>query len=152
MATFPQRRLLTDHLLTALQNNLEYLIAVADQPRGAGWSDDPRKDGAVFRPYSVLTPMTAQQSQGGIGQPQDYWVMPYGLTSFGVAPEQVEWQADQARQVLADTNTDELNVGYDANIQAVWLVSIGTMNRVSDNLEYPYWAQADVLSIALSRD
>lgn len=148
---FFYRGLLTEAIRAFLETELAYPVAVADIPDDAGWQGEPRAAGVNFIPFTVITPLTASQSQGGLDAPQDYWQVPYALTTYGADPKQAEWQADRARGAMQGLLRQEVPVGpVTCTIDGIWLTSMGTLQRTSDAQQYPWWGQSDALVVRIS--
>lgn len=155
MSVFFERRLLTKHILETIIEALEFPVDLAQMPAGGGWLGQPRADGSNFRPYSVLTPLTAGTSEGGWDTPQSEWLAPYAVTTYGAAPQQTEWQADLARLAMGELRDDVVTLGDaygEGTILQVWIQSMGTLTKSADTVDYGFWGQTDVFSIRLSRN
>jgi hypothetical protein len=151
---FFERRLMSAAIIAHLDSVLNFPVALAMMPLNAGWDGQPRADGVNFRPYTVVTPMTAGTSEGGWETPQSDWLLPYALSTYGAGPDQTEWQADRARNAFGGMRDQEiaLGTGYgDGIILQIWVQSIGTLTRYADNADFGYWGQSDVFSIRLSQ-
>lgn len=141
-------------LLRAVQvDGANQLADIGSMPLGAGWGlADPNEPGAVFRPYSVLTSMTATPTAdaGGLRKPQADWHIPYMVQGFGVRHDQARWIADKNRRAFAGLLHEDLVLGDETyRVQQVWTSQIGGVPRVPAS-EPPYFVAPDGITIWLA--
>lgn len=121
-------------------------------PDNAGWVGDPNADGSNFTPYVVVTPLTASPATGPFDDSSADRNFPYSITSYGVLPEQVEWQADRARAVAETLAKQiiELEDGVNYKVNQVRTDVIGGIVRV-DQMDPSYYGQADQMVLWMAK-
>jgi len=144
-----ERRLLTAAIVAAAETT-GIPVGLAHAPDGGGWQGQPNLTTSDFIPYGVVTPTTATQASGPLGDPQGDRQIPYSVASFGVQAEQTEWVADKLRAVIGALKKTTVVLGDGSyKIQQVRSDVIGGLTRV-DQTEPPYWGQVDVLTLWLT--
>lgn len=145
-----ERRLLTAAVVEAAATT-GIPIGLAHAADGGGWQGQPNLDTSDFVPYGVVTPNTATNATGPMGDPQADRQIPYSVAAFGVKAEQVEWVADKLRAAIEALKKTDVHLGDGVyRIQQVRTDVIGGLQRV-DATEPPYWGQVDVLTLWLTR-
>lgn len=153
MTAVLRRGPLTDRLLAEL--------AAAGKPVGDarapvdphGWKGQAGAPGSEFLEYAVLLPKTATSSTGPIGAPQASWQLPYQIWTYGVTRAQVENLADRLRTALGGLRREVLDLGgVRHKIQQVRTESIGEPARYGGSADPSYYAQADTVSIWITKE
>lgn len=99
MTSTPDRGPLTAVVLAAIAGVVEY-VGDIKAPTDAGWQENPGGNDSEFIPYTVVTPMASMAPTGSLDDPQIDWRLPYTLTTYGVARQQIEDVADDARRAV----------------------------------------------------
>lgn len=150
-----QRQFITNHLKKLLER-VDKPVGLAESPIDGGWRGEPNSDGTNFVPYTVITPNSSSApsgyAEGPISEWQPDWRLSYSISSYGVKPEQCEWMADEAREILdAIVNTHVSSGGNNYLIQQMRVDMLGGLIRV-DATDPPYWGQSDQISVWLSEE
>jgi hypothetical protein len=145
------RRKLTDAIKVKLVTT-GFPVGIAQPPKNVAWEGQPNQDDSTFRPYSVLTPMNSGPATGSIDFTAQDWQLPYGLSSFGVKPEQTELIADEMREMFYSMKKTSVTLGDETyRILQVRIDSIGALQRV-DATDPSYWGQTDGYSVWISKE
>lgn len=155
---FIQRKPITQAVRDALET-VGRPVGLAEAPRGgvAGWTGDPNAAGTTFRPYCVLTPMTAGLGSGPLDATQSDVALPYAVTSYGVSAEQCEDSADLLRAALITLGQSKTTVAqwsgspeeYGRRIQTVLIQSYGQVQRAGQT-DPAYYGQTDLYTLLTS--
>lgn len=144
------RRKLTTHLQEALE--AELVVGLAASPAAGGWDGTPNDDGTNYVPYAVLIPQPSTPANPNPLPGVTEWRLNYALSCYGASPEQPEWVADTARELLdALTNTNVTLGDGEYRIQQVYPSTIGGVLRV-DATDPPTWGQTDTYTVWLSKE
>lgn len=164
MTTTFQRAPVTDFLLNYLNtvdlNGSTYLCGDGVIPVGSGWNTkQPAKPGSTFKPYMVLTTMTAipAPATGSPPSPQEDWHVPYLLQVFGIARKQSESLMDWVRVALGqlthvaiDCSSKVVPAPNNFRVASVWSQSIGGIN-VTPGTDPLFYGQQDQFTLWLMK-
>lgn len=146
MATSIQRSPITDDVLAFL-GELGFAVGDAEIPRGVNWVGAPHTAGAKFKPYLVVSEITASRSWGTFGDWQADWQLPLMVESFGITRSVCDRLAGRARSKLLLMRKRAYNINGEAYaVQTVHLDSLGEPQRVS-SLNPPVWHTQDGVTI-----
>lgn len=166
MSTTFQRAPLTKFLLdylTALEmgpQNLSFPAGDAVIPQDSGWgTGEPNKPGSKFKPYFVLSTMTATPAPGtgSIANPQEDWHVPYLLQAFGSSRIQAETLMDWTRasmdsltHQIIDLHSLAVPAPNNFKVQQVWQQSIGGVN-VTPGSDPMFYGEQDQFTLWLAK-
>ena len=118
----------------------------------ASWIGQPNIPGAVYRPFAVLSELTADRSDGPLGDSQADWRMPYMVEYFGIRRDQCSWIADAMRGALDSMRFTKLVLGTDTyKIQFVRHDSIGQPQRIGVT-NPPFFHQQDGITVWIGKE
>jgi hypothetical protein len=147
------RTLLTDIVIAtvAVYTDLEVGDSNSPAPNATwGWSGTPGEVGSTFTPY-IVSPQTANVSEGPLLNTQADWIVRYSVTAFGASRKQTEWLADQIGSSLSSLRRTTFDGGDDTyTIASVRLESMGGIIR-ADALEPPTFGQSDLFAFYTSK-
>lgn len=150
MASAPERAKVTEWLVTFLNTN-SYLAGKITAPNTGGWDKDPSTTGAVFTPYTVVTPGTGKPITPSFGDPSQDWSLPYQLTSYGTHDQQIEDIADEVRKLLLITKKVDVVMSDGTwRITTIACSAIGGVGYTTA-IEPTAYSQTDSFILTLSR-
>lgn len=141
---------LTDAVLTALRAGGRD-VGDGELP-DASWIGQPNLPGSVYKPFAVLSELTADRSDGPLGDSQADWRMPYMVEFFGVRRDQCSFIADEMRGALDGLRFSVLRLGA-AYYKVVWVRhdSIGQPQRIGVT-NPPFWHQQDGVTVWIGKE
>lgn len=118
----------------------------------ANWIGQPNLPGSVFKPFGVLSELTADRAEGPLGASQGDWQMPYMIEYFGIRRDQVDWIADKLRGALLGLRFTKLELGENTyKVQLVRPTSIGAPQQI-DVTQPAFWHQQDSITIWIGKE
>lgn len=118
----------------------------------ANWIGQPNVPGSRFKPFAVLSELTADRAAGPLGAPQGDWQMPYMIEFFGIRREQVSAIADRLRGALNGMRFSKLQLGADTyKVQLVRTDNLGAPQRI-DVTQPAFWHQQDSVTVWVGKD
>jgi len=150
MSTTLVRKPLTELVLTTLRATG---VPVGDgELPDASWIGQPNATSSSYRPFAVMSELTADRSDGPIGDSQADWRMPYMVEYFGITREQTGWLADKMRGVLAELRFTRVTLGpADYKVQYVRNDNLGSPQRVAVT-NPPFWQQQDGITLWMGKE
>lgn len=144
------RQKLTDYLIEQISQVVT--VGDAEAPRDGGWDGSPDKSGSTYAAYVVLTPSTAGDATGPIGDSIGDMHVPYVITGYGVTRGQVEGYMDAVRQVVVATSRRMVVLGESTwKVQQARCDSLGGISR-NDTVEPSEFSQTDVYMFYISKE
>lgn len=117
-----------------------------------GWQGEPNEAGTNFIPWISIGTGASSNSSGPLSESQGDWRANYFVTIAGVAREQTDKLADQARDLLVKmTRQNIITTNGTWRIQQARVASIGGINRMPQTRPF-YYVQTDVIELWLSRE
>ena len=140
----------TDHFLDVVGTTIT--VGDAEAPLDGGWNGPPDSASSDYNPYIVVTPGTASDSTGPIGDSMSDMQLNYVCTGYGLSRAHVEGYMDDAAIVLVAMTRTMVVLGDSSwKIQQVRRNSVGGISR-NDTIEPSEFSQTDVYVVHISKE
>lgn len=148
----PNRAEMTMYLRDQISNEILIYAYEKDEAQVGGWTETPAGRTSVYIPYSVVSPLEANQPDGTLQDSGAIWGLPYSFRTYGASGYHVERQSDRLRKIVNGMVREIVDLDGDSwSIMKAIFPTIGsvTINRSGSR---PTYAQYDTMLVTISKE